>query len=110
MSKLFWLCVLTILLNGSSFGADNGTLRGVVTDLTGAVIPNVAVRLVHWDTSKVGNPTMQEYPALKTGADGRYSIDLNPASMTSFFPSRSSLRSPRKSKWKPERRSTSMPN
>ena len=36
MSKLLWLCVLTIFLNGSSFGADtDATLRGVVTDVDG---------------------------------------------------------------------------
>ena len=85
MSKLFWLYVLTILLNGSSLGADNGTIRGVVTDLTGAVTPNVVVRVVHWDTSEIGNPMMMEYPALKTGADGRYSIDLKPGVYDIFF-------------------------
>jgi Carboxypeptidase regulatory-like domain len=84
MSKLFWLCVLTILLNGVSFAADtDGTLRGVVTDLSGAVIQNVAVRVVHWDTSS--SATMQEYSLLKTGADGRYSIDLKPGVYHIFF-------------------------
>jgi hypothetical protein len=86
MWKLFWLCVLTIFINGSSFAADtDGTLRGVVTDLTGAVIPNVAVRVVHWDTSEVGNATVKEYSALKTGADGRYSVDLEPGVYDIFF-------------------------
>jgi len=84
MSKLFWLCVLTIFLNGVSFAADtDGTLRGVVTDLSGAVIQNVAVRVVHWDTSS--SATMQEYSLLKTGADGRYSIDLKPGVYDIFF-------------------------
>ncbi len=86
MSKLLWLCVLTIFLNGSSFGADtDATLRGVVTDVTGAVIPNVAVRVVHWDTSEVGNATVREYPVLKTGPDGRYSIELKPGVYDIFF-------------------------
>jgi hypothetical protein len=84
MSKLLWLCVLTILLNGSSFAAEtDGTLRGVVTDLSGAVIPNVVVRVVHWDTS--GNATMTEDSLLKTGADGRYSMDLKPGVYDVFF-------------------------
>lgn len=86
MSKLFWLCVLTIFLHGSLFAADtDGTLRGMVTDFTGAVIPNVAVRVVHWDTSEVGKATVEEYSALKTGADGRYSIDLKPGLYDIFF-------------------------
>jgi hypothetical protein len=86
MSKRFWLCVLTIFLSGASFAADtDGTLRGAVTDLSGAVIPNVAVRVVHWDTSEIGNATMKEYSLLKTGADGRYSIDLKPGVYDIFF-------------------------
>ena len=86
MSKKFWLCVLTIFLNGPLFAADtDGTLRGVVTDLSGAVIPNVAVRVVHWDASEVGSATMTEYSSLKTGADGHYSIDLKPGVYDVFF-------------------------
>jgi len=84
MSKPFWLCVLAIFLNGASFAAaTDGTLRGVVTDLSGAVIQNVAVKVVHWDTS--GSATMKEYSLLKTGADGRYSIDLEPGVYDIFF-------------------------
>jgi Carboxypeptidase regulatory-like domain len=86
MSKLFWLCLLTICLNGYSSAADiDGTLRGVVTDLTGAVVPNVAVRVVHWDTSEVGHATLKEDSALKTGSDGRYSINLKPGLYDIFF-------------------------
>jgi hypothetical protein len=86
MSKLFWLCVLTIFLCGSSFAADtDGTLRGVVTDFTGAVVPDVAVRVVQWDISEVGNSVVKEYSALKTGPDGRYSIDLKPGIYDVFF-------------------------
>jgi Carboxypeptidase regulatory-like domain len=86
MSKLLWLCLLTIWLNGFSWAADiGGTLRGVVTDLTGAVVPNVAVRVVHWDTSVVGRTTLKEDSALKTGADGRYSINLKPGLYDIFF-------------------------
>jgi hypothetical protein len=86
MSKLFWLCVFAIFLSGSSLAADTkGTLQGVVMDFTGAVIPNAAVRVVHWDTSEPGNPMVKEDSALKTGADGRYSIDLKPGIYDIFF-------------------------
>jgi hypothetical protein len=67
MSKLFLLCVLTICLRGGSSAADtDGTLRGVVTDWTGAVVPNTAVTVVHWDTSEVGHATINEDSVLKS--------------------------------------------
>jgi hypothetical protein len=54
----------------------------------------VAVRVMHWDTSETGNAMLKEYPALKTGADGRYSIGLKPGVYDIFFLSLSPLRSP----------------
>lgn len=79
MTKLFWLCVLTICLNGFSSAADtDGTLQGLVTDSTGAVVPNVAVTVAHWDTSEIGHATLKEDSALKTDTYGRYSIHLKP--------------------------------
>jgi hypothetical protein len=38
----------------------------VVTDWTGAVVPNTAVTVVHWDTSEVGHATINEDSVLKS--------------------------------------------
>ena len=60
------LCASTLLAQS----AGTGALAGVVTDPTGAVIPNVVVTATHNDTG--------QSRTVATGADGAYRFNLLP--------------------------------
>ena len=46
-SNRFWsLCVVLLLVSTISYAAENGVLRGVVTDPAGAVVPRATVELL----------------------------------------------------------------
>ena len=69
MKKLFSFALLLLLTAGVSFAqAGFGTLAGTVTDPSGAVVPNAAVRLTAPDgivrTAKTGNAGEYEFTAL----------------------------------------------
>src|ERR1700690_2491408 len=69
-----WLVVASLfVVFASSLGAQSsstGALSGIVTDATGAVVPNVTVTTTNTETGQVRTAT--------TSADGSYKIALLP--------------------------------
>src|SRR5436190_4155477 len=63
--------VSALLLAGSGFGQDRGTIRGVVTDATGATVPEATVTVKNINTGLT--------QSAKTSADGVYSFLYLPA-------------------------------
>src|SRR5215831_15717688 len=63
--------VAILLLAGCAFAQDRGTIRGVVTDPSGAAVPDAAV------TVKNINTGLRQ--TVKTGSDGVYSVLYMPA-------------------------------
>src|SRR5258708_33311042 len=63
--------VLILLLAGSVFAQDRGTIRGVVTDPSGATVPDATV------TVKNINTGLKQ--TVKTSADGVYNVLYLPA-------------------------------
>src|SRR6266705_1602896 len=63
--------LVVLLLAGSGFAQDRGTIRGVVTDPSGATVPEATV------TAKNVNTGLTQ--TVKTSADGVYSVLYLPA-------------------------------
>src|SRR4051812_34194929 len=66
MSKTYRLLVVILLLAGSGFAQDRGTIRGVVTDPTGATVPDATVTVKNTNTGLT--------QTVKTSGDGVYSV------------------------------------
>src|SRR4051794_22053843 len=67
----FRFLVLAILLAACGFAQDRGTIRGVVTDATGATVPDATVTIKNVNTGLT--------QTVKTSADGVYSVLYLPA-------------------------------
>ena len=63
--------VLILLLIGSGLAQDRGTIRGVVSDSTGAMAPDAVVTVKNTNTGLT--------QTVKTSADGVYSVLYLPA-------------------------------
>src|SRR5678816_153609 len=63
--------VLILLLTGSVFAQDRGTIRGVVTDASGATVPEASVTIKNVNTGLT--------QSVKTSADGVYNVLYLPA-------------------------------
>lgn len=73
MSKVLRVMVLTLLLATLAWSQAGvlGSIKGVVKDETGAVVPNAVVIITNQDTG-------QEVRRMDTGPSGEYSADLLP--------------------------------
>src|SRR5437868_3750982 len=71
MSMKCRFLVVALLLTGSGFAQDRGTIRGVVTDPTGATVPEAAVTVKNINTGLT--------QSVKTSADGVFSVLYLPA-------------------------------
>src|SRR5258708_23012336 len=71
MSKQCRFLVSILLLAGSVFAQDRGTIRGVVTDATGATVPEATVTVKNVNTGLT--------QSVKTSADGVYNVLYLPA-------------------------------
>jgi hypothetical protein len=60
------LLVTILLLAGPGFAQDRGTIRGVVTDPTGAIVPDATMTVKNIDTGLT--------QTVKTSADVVYSV------------------------------------
>lgn len=71
---------LSVPIRASSLG----TLQGIVTDSTGAVVPDATIMVVHWtaDSRNHLNPSVE--PMVRTDSQGRFSIQL-PAGLCDIF-------------------------
>src|SRR3954468_19944573 len=67
----FRFLVLAILLAACGFAQDRGTIRGVVTDATGATVPDATVTVKNVNTGLT--------QTVKTSSDGVYSVLYLPA-------------------------------
>src|ERR1035437_10262992 len=63
--------VVILLLAGSGFAQDRGTIRGVVTDASGATVPEATVTVKNVNTGLT--------QTVKTSADGIYNVLYLPA-------------------------------
>src|SRR3954451_14322773 len=71
MSNTYRLFVVILLIAGSGFAQDRGTIRGVVTDPTGATVPDATVTVKNTNTGLT--------QTVKTSSDGVYSVLYLPA-------------------------------
>ena len=71
MFKKYRFLVAILLLAGSSLAQDRGTIRGVVTDPSGASVPDATVTVKNVNTGLI--------QTVKTAADGVYSVLYLPA-------------------------------
>jgi iron complex outermembrane recepter protein len=74
LQTLVSACVLLVPLAAPAYGQPEGTVRGVVNDLTGVPIPGVTVTAVSRSNRTTRSAT--------TGADGTYSLSLPPGAYT----------------------------
>ena len=71
--------VTSVLLMASALlGSEDGALKGVVTDSSGAVISNVLVHVIRWGVDHNRATVIAEQRDVRTNARGEYSIELPP--------------------------------
>src|ERR1700756_2904440 len=70
MSIRWRFLVVILLLAGSGFAQDRGTIRGVVTDETGAAVPQATVTVRNVNTGLV--------QTIRTSIDGVYTVPYLP--------------------------------
>jgi hypothetical protein len=76
------VCVLSLLLLAISVlatsGAQTGTLRGVVRDPTGAVLPGAAVLIQHWRVIATNRSLLAVEPIVYADSGGKFVARLAP--------------------------------
>jgi vitamin B12 transporter len=89
MKKFYRAGLVLALAVVSVFAADSGSIRGVVTDPLGAVVPNATVKLLH-EEKQAGETTTDKSGAYSFAslAAGRYQVK---ADAPSFAPQQSGL-------------------
>ena len=77
--RIFCVALIAVCLSNLALAQQpEGTLSGLVTDPSGAVVANLPVRIEHWNLGKSLPAELKQDSVLMTGADGRYSTNLNP--------------------------------
>jgi hypothetical protein len=86
-------CIHTLILaflfqaSAPSQTSALGTLKGVVTESTGAGVP-AYIKIVQWgpdDTRRFGPPTVTHEKAVYADSDGKFSIQLKPGEYDVFI-------------------------
>ena len=77
----FAVLVLTLLVAAVAWGSEVGSISGVVTDPSGAVIPNTAVSITNVDTGVVRSVTTNDVGSYSFLAlpVGKYTLSINAA-------------------------------
>jgi hypothetical protein len=70
--------ICSIVLVGCCNAFDSGTLKGVVTDSAGAVIPGALVRVERWKTNDARQFFLANEIPMYTGTNGEFSRLLPP--------------------------------